>query len=54
MGAPHFGQRMATSSAGDCSETLVARDSKSELFEAGGSGREAACSASGSSRYFAR
>lgn len=54
MGAPHFGQRMATSSAGDCLETLAAKGSESESFEAGGSGREAACSASGSSRYFAR
>lgn len=54
MGAPHFGQRMATSLAGDCSETLAAKGSESELFEAGGSGREAACSTFGSSRYFAR
>lgn len=54
MGAPHFGQRMETSLAADCSETLVTKGSESELFEAEGSGREGFCSVFGSSRYLAR
>lgn len=46
MGAPHFGQRMETSLAADCSETLVTKGSESELFEAEGSGREASARSS--------